>query len=105
MFDKADGYEVAGEGGDGIEAIERTEELLPDVILMDVSMPRTNGVEATRESHHRNSEIPIIALSFHKETEMAEEMRQAGAAVYLLKGGDAKKLLQTICDVCGKRWD
>ena len=102
LVDKEEGCEAVGEAGDGIEAIERTEELLPDVILMDVSMPRMNGVEATREIHRRHPEIPIIALSFHEETEMAEEMRQAGAVAYLQKGGDAEQLFSTIRSVCGK---
>ncbi len=90
---------LVGEAKDGVEAIERADELRPHVILMDVDMPRMNGIEATRQIKQKHPWISIIGLSFHEEAALAEEMRAAGATAYLRKGGDAKELLKTMREV------
>ncbi len=87
---------VLGEARDGIEAIEAVERLRPEVVLMDVNMPRMNGVEATREISRRWPKTVIIGLSIQDDDATAQSMRQAGAAAFIPKSGDSENLLSTI---------
>src|SRR5450432_4916682 len=68
------GYDVCGEGVDGEDAIEKARELKPDIIVMDVSMPRLNGLEATRQMRGIFPDIQVVILSQHESPEM---LRQA----------------------------
>ncbi len=88
--------EVVGEAADGQEAVELAARLLPDIILMDVSMPKLNGVEATRVIHDEFPEIRIIGLSMFEDTERAQAMRDAGAVSYVTKSGQASVLVDSI---------
>jgi NarL family two-component system response regulator LiaR len=88
--------EVVGEAADGQEAIEMAAKLLPDVILMDLSMPILNGVEATRIIQYDWPEIRIIGLSMFEEADRAQAMRDAGAVDYITKSGPASDLINSI---------
>jgi PAS domain S-box-containing protein len=88
--------EIAGEAADGQEAVELARILKPDVILMDVSMPKLNGVEATRIIHADFPEIRIIGLSMFDEGEQAAAMLQAGAAKYVSKSGATAAIIGAI---------
>jgi PAS domain S-box-containing protein len=88
--------EVVGQAADGKEAIELAQKLKPDVILMDVSMPRVNGIEATRIIHGQYPDIRIIGLSMYEDQERAQAMRDAGAADYKTKGCAAAELVAAI---------
>jgi len=88
--------EVIGEAADGQEAVELAAKLLPDAILMDMSMPKLNGVEATRSIHNDWPEIRIIGLSMFEEAERAQAMRDAGAVDYITKSGPAEDLINVI---------
>ena len=88
--------EVIGEAADGQEAVELAARLLPDVILMDMSMPKLNGVEATRIIHNDWPEIRIIGLSMFEEADRAQAMRDAGAVDYMTKSGPAEALINVI---------
>ena len=88
--------EVVGQAADGQEAVHLTAKLLPDVILMDMNMPKLNGVEATRIIHREHSEICIIGLSMFEEAEKAQAMRDAGAVGYVTKSGPVEALLNVI---------
>jgi PAS domain S-box-containing protein len=88
--------EIAGEAADGQEAVELARTLKPDVILMDVSMPKLNGVEATRIIHSGFPEIRIVGLSMFNEGEQAAAMLQAGAAKYVSKSGSAAAIVEAI---------
>ena len=90
------GFEIVGQASDGQEAVELAGELLPDVILMDVSMPRMNGLDATRVIHRQHPDISIIGLSLYQEEERAKAMLDAGAAVYLTKSGPPADLKAAI---------
>lgn len=70
--------------------------LLPDVILMDLSMPKLNGIEATQAIHKEFPQIRVIGLSMFEETERAQAMREAGAVCYLTKGGAAEALIAAV---------
>ncbi len=89
-------FEIVGQASDGQDAVEQAGELLPDVILMDVSMPRMNGLDATRVIHRQHPDISIIGLSLYQEEERAKAMLDAGAAVYLTKSGPPADLKAAI---------
>ena len=93
-------YVVVGEAGDGAEALRAVDVLQPDVVLMDVNMPRMNGIEATRAIRHKHPDLPVIALSFHEEEDMMASMIDAGASSYVRKGGDASALFRIIDEIC-----
>ena len=77
--------EVVGEAQDGVEAVKMAKELGPDIVIMDITMPNLNGVEATRQIRANNPKIKIIALSMHPEKHIVKEVLEAGASAYVLK--------------------
>ncbi len=85
--------EVVGEASDGLEAIAQAHALKPDVIVMDVSMPQMDGVEATRRIRRDLPAIVIYGLSTHEKGEQLHPIEEAGAAGYFAKGDDAQKLI------------
>ena len=87
---------LIGEAGDGQEAVELCDTLQPDVVLMDLIMPRMGGVEATRQICEHNPEIQIIALTSFQDKNMVQEAIQAGAISYLLKNVDGDNLTAAI---------
>lgn len=80
----------------GDEAIRKAEELKPDVILMDVNMPHTGGVEATRQIHARQPGIKIVMLTISEREEDLFEAIRAGARGYLLKSATSQELAEAI---------
>lgn len=87
LLRRHEGIEVVGEAGDGAEAVELARALRPDVVVMDVSMPRMNGLEATRMISAELPGVRVIGLSMHEDKEIASSMREAGAVDFLTKGG------------------
>jgi two-component system response regulator NreC len=82
--------QIVGQAGNGREAVELTEKLHPDVVVMDVTMPELNGIEATRRLAVSAPRTRILALSMHKDSVYVREMLRAGARGFLLKdSGDA----------------
>ena len=78
-------FEVVGQAEDGREAIRSVAQLLPDLILMDLSMPKMNGMEAIREIKLQYPETKILALTVHKAEEFVLAVLRAGADGYILK--------------------
>jgi PAS domain S-box-containing protein len=76
---------VVGEASNGIEALELAERLEPQIVVMDVGMPRLDGIETTRRIKSRLPRVRVVALSMHEEDSIASEMREAGADAYLTK--------------------
>jgi DNA-binding NarL/FixJ family response regulator len=91
-----DRVEVIGEAGDGREAIEEAERLRPDVILMDLVMPRLDGVEAMRELHEQVPAARVIVLTSFLDDERLVPALRAGAAGYLLKNVEPQELARAI---------
>lgn len=87
---------VIGEAGTGREAIERVRELSPDIVVMDISMPDMDGIEATRCIMAENQNTKIIALSIHGGKRFVENMLQAGAAGYILKDSAPEELMDGV---------
>src|SRR6202163_2686922 len=77
--------EIVGEAGNGREAVELAASLRPDVVVMDVTMPELNGIEATRRLTADNPHIRVVALSMHKDSVYVREILRAGTRGYLLK--------------------
>jgi PAS domain S-box-containing protein len=88
--------DLVGEAGDGQEAVETVLQLRPNVVLMDVSMPGMDGVEATRRIKEAAPEISIIGLTMHDSGDMEIAMRNAGASDYLAKNAAAEELIAAI---------
>ncbi|MEK6618747.1 MAG: response regulator transcription factor [Nitrospirota bacterium] len=88
--------EVVGEAQDGQEAVEKARTLEPDVILMDVSMPRMGGVEATRLIKREFPHIGIVALTMYDEQQYIFDLVRAGATGYLLKDTESAQIVEAI---------
>ncbi len=81
---REEGYEVVGEAGDGQEAVELAEKLSPDLVIMDVKMPRRDGIDAAAEIASKRI-APIVVLTAFSQRDLVERARDAGAMAYLVK--------------------
>ncbi|MGH9908370.1 MAG: response regulator, partial [Pyrinomonadaceae bacterium] len=88
--------EVVGEVGDGRSAIEQTQKLLPDIVVMDVSMPRLNGLKATQKLKECCPDVRVLALTRHKDDGYLQQLLRAGASGYVLKQSPPAELLHAI---------
>lgn len=92
-------FEIAGEAADGREATQCVERLKPDLVLMDLSMPRMNGMDAIREIKRRSSATRILVLTVHKAEEYILSTLKAGADGYILKDSTQSELMMAIKSV------
>ncbi|MBI4282673.1 MAG: response regulator transcription factor [Chloroflexi bacterium] len=88
--------EVVGEATDGSEALEKVTELCPDVVLMDITMPKMSGLEATQQIKKVFPEMQVLALTVHGGAEYFFRILAAGASGYILKGGTSAELVTAI---------
>jgi len=95
--------EVVGEAEDGKDAVAKTLELHPDVVLMDVNMPVMDGAEATSRILAEMPDMKILALSIYADDGFMANMMHAGALGYILKGCDSEELTDTIRRTAGSR--
>ena len=96
LLSEHDGWEICGEAIDGQEALEKARELKPDLIVMDVSMPRLNGLEATRQILNVLPNCEVLVLSQHENAEMARQALKAGARGYVVKSSISRDLLSAV---------
>jgi two-component system NarL family response regulator len=96
MLEKEAGIEVVGELGDGAQVEEAVARLTPDLVVMDISMPTVNGIEATRHLMARFPQLRIVALSAFGYKQFVMEMMEAGALAYVVKSSAGEQLMQAI---------
>jgi len=89
-------FTVVGSVQDGRTAVQRTHELEPDIVVMDIAMPGMNGIEATRAIHERNPRTRVIILSMHSNHEYLYRALQAGASAFIVKRSAARELVEAI---------
>jgi two-component system response regulator NreC len=85
LLEKNNAFKVIGQASDGLSAVRLAAELSPDLVIMDISLPGLNGIDATRRILEANSRVKVIALSMHKDGRYIAEALKSGAAGYLLK--------------------
>jgi PAS domain S-box-containing protein len=96
LLKEEEDIEIIGEASDGESGLSMTRRLAPDVVLMDISMPGMNGIQATQLIHAEMPRVHVIGLSMYEEGERAEDMRQAGASDYLAKSGPTNAVVTAI---------
>ncbi len=96
LLEKADDIEVVGQAVDGHEAIELVQRLTPDVLVMDIAMPRLNGIQAVEQLRALGTPTRIVILSMYSEEILVRQALQHGAKGFLLKGSVSEELLLAI---------
>jgi len=96
LLEEEPDIEVVGEASDGLEAIEMVKKLSPDVVAMDVSMPRMNGVEATKRVKEIDPGISVLALTAYDDIAYVMGLIESGASGYILKSARSEELVQAI---------
>lgn len=99
MLSSDDNFEVVETSADGKAAIRAAGELKPDIIIMDLTMPRTGGIDAINSIKRRHPAIKIVALTFHKEDKYIHATLEAGADAYVLKDDSRKELFTALDSV------
>jgi len=90
------GWEVIGEASDGVEAVDKAGKLNPDVMILDVTMPVMNGLEACRLLRKQTPELEILFVTQHDSPQMMREALEAGARGYVVKSNAARDLLEAV---------
>jgi DNA-binding NarL/FixJ family response regulator len=96
LLDAQEDIEVVGDAADGLEAARQVEELQPDVVLMDVTMPELSGIDATRRIHRTCPAVRVIMLSMHDTTEHVFRALKAGARGYVLKESAGAEVIEAV---------
>jgi len=89
-------FVVVAEVANGEEAVKMATEIVPDVVIMDISMPKINGIEATRQIKAKCPSVAVLVLTVHDETEHILSILQAGAAGYLIKTAFGEEVVQAV---------
>ncbi len=96
LLQKVADIEVVGEASDGKEAVAKVEQLVPDVVLMDITMPGLNGLEATKQIKQKKPEVKVLILTMHETGQYLSQMLQVGASGYVVKTTAASELISAI---------
>lgn len=96
LLGEQEDIEVVGEAENGREAVQKVQELYPDIVLMDIGMPVMNGMEATKQIKKRNPDIKVLVLTMHDNEEYLFQVLQAGASGYVLKKAADSDLVNAI---------
>ena len=101
LLEAEHGWEVCGEASNGDEAVERSKALHPDIVVMDVVMPRCNGFEATREIVRSTPEIPVIITTLYEYPEILRQAQNAGALGCVGKSKTTRLLVSAVKSAVG----
>lgn len=93
---QARGWEIVGECGDGRQAVEKTEELRPDLVILDIGMPNLNGLDATRQILRGNPQQKVLILTVTDTDQVVRDVLQAGARGFVLKSDAARDLVAAV---------
>lgn len=96
LLDDETDIEVVGEAEDGRETVRQVERVCPDVVLMDITMPLLNGVEATRQIKSQHPEVQVLGLTRHENEEYIYQLLRAGASGYVVKQAAPAELVEAI---------
>ncbi len=96
LLEGRSGWEVVGEAADGVEAVEKAKNLKPDVMVLDVTMPKMNGLEACRVLRSQAPQLEILFVTQHDSPQMMREAMEAGARGYVVKSNAARDLLAAV---------
>ena len=96
-------WEVVGEAVTGRQAVEVTKRLSPDLIIMDISMPELNGLEATRQICKLAPDTQVLILSIHENEQLVHEVLEAGARGYVLKSDAGRDLIEAVDSLCQRK--
>ena len=96
LLESHDGWEVCGEATTGRDAVEQSRRLRPDVVVMDLSLPELNGLEATRQILKEAPDTEVLVLTMHHSEELARDVLRAGARGYVLKSDADENLITAV---------
>jgi two-component system response regulator NreC len=96
MLERMKGIEVVGEAVNGVEAVERVEQVMPDVVVMDVSMPQMDGIEATERIYQSGVASRVLMVSVYKDASLVRQALEKGAKGYMLKDSLFERLATAI---------
>jgi two-component system response regulator NreC len=96
LFSEKKNIEVLAEADNGDEAVEATRKYKPEIVVMDIAMPKTDGIEATRQIRERFPDTEVVILSMHAKKAYIDQVLKAGAKGYVLKDSDEENLLSAI---------
>jgi DNA-binding NarL/FixJ family response regulator len=98
LLEGRNGWEVVGEASDGVEALDKVDTLQPDVVVLDVTMPRMNGLEACRliQQRQKTPGLEVLFVTQHDSPQMMREALDAGARGYVVKSNAGRDLLEAV---------
>ncbi len=96
LLEAEQGFVICGEASDGRQALEKAQQLKPDVVILDISMPGLNGLETTRQILRKLSQTKVLVFTVHDSEELAAALLRAGAHGYMLKSDVGRDLLSAV---------
>lgn len=96
-------FEVCGEASDGRQAVQLADKLRPDIVVIDIGMPQLNGLDATRQIVHSDSNVKVLILTMHESEQIVREVLAVGARGYLLKSDAGRDLIAALEALAGRK--